>query len=267
MSWYYSDSSNDSSMWNNEPTYTELTELKPEAQPWSIIESRFDDLSKTTDGVMLSKIYTIEVETSKKPPIVVEESEYMVSFTLEGKETVEPEVASQTDYQTIEPIDEVIMCENVEPKKLIKERNSLQTSSPFSVFSPFKSKPLKSVYTKDDLENISDVECIECNKVFSKPCYLKQHIKAIHSGYNFKCDICGKAFSTMAELKGHVGRHSGNKKYKCEYCPKQYNFKNDLDRHRLRHTVKNRKHVCNICSKGFARRDHMINHRETHRIV
>lgn len=106
--------------------------------------------------------------------------------------------------------------------------------------------------------------CAECDKKFSKPCYLKQHNNAHHSGPRaHKCSKCGKRFPTLKSLNKHMLNHT-DKPFACEYCENTYRHKHDLERHASVHFVDGNKFVCDVCGKGFQRKDHLVNHQNTH---
>jgi len=110
-----------------------------------------------------------------------------------------------------------------------------------------------------------EFRCNECNKVFNRICYLKQHNKSFHNGEKpFKCTQCGKRFPVEVLYQEHMAKHSGDKPYKCEVCPKQFNHKTDLRRHMCLHTGE-KPFTCDVCGKGFIREDRMVKHADTHK--
>lgn len=121
-----------------------------------------------------------------------------------------------------------------------------------------------SKYQGQAYNNYYKVTCKFCGRIFSRHCYLAQHINTHHSGVKpFRCVKCGKRFVSENVLDEHQKRHDGMKPFKCTYCPKSFNYKNDLKRHILSHTGQNL-HSCNICGKSFARRDHLNMHFSSH---
>lgn len=112
----------------------------------------------------------------------------------------------------------------------------------------------------------SKIVCIECDKEFSKICYLTQHNKTFHNGEQpFRCQKCGKRFPNEELYDTHLERHvSQDKPFKCDLCPKQFHHKTDLRRHKEAIHTGLKAHVCDLCNKSFCRKDHLRKHIETH---
>ncbi|XP_077292893.1 uncharacterized protein LOC143915948 [Arctopsyche grandis] len=107
-------------------------------------------------------------------------------------------------------------------------------------------------------------KCFECDKYFTKSCYLTQHNKSFHNGVKpYKCRRCGKRFKSNAAYEKHYVKHAGDKPFKCNLCPKQFNYKTDLRRHMCLHSG-DKPFSCYTCKKGFIRKDHMMKHCEIH---
>ena len=55
---------------------------------------------------------------------------------------------------------------------------------------------LKLKFLIQDADENGEYRCVECDKLFSRLCYLKQHNKTFHNGEKpYKCNQCGKRFS------------------------------------------------------------------------
>lgn len=107
-------------------------------------------------------------------------------------------------------------------KKLsLKKKTSIKAEKKET--NKLNSKRLEFIDSEDGSQSAEKlVTCEECDKTFSKNCYLTQHIKSFHSGEKpFKCDQCGKRFTVEKLLSDHMQKHAGEKPYKCDVCPKQ----------------------------------------------
>ena len=95
--------------------------------------------------------------------------------------------------------------------------------------------------------------CLLCGKSFSTICYLRTHMKKMHTmRKNFKCETCGKSVSSKSNLKKHINDvHEKMNKQKCCLCEKLFFRKPNLQRHmNLIHDYENQKHYkCNSCDK------------------
>jgi hypothetical protein len=74
-----------------------------------------------------------------------------------------------------------------------------------------------------------------------------------------QCGRCEKAFSSPGKLFQHMYSHTGERPFACNECSKAFSSKFKLMRHLLIHTTE-RKHQCQFCERSFHRKDHLKNH-------
>ena len=106
--------------------------------------------------------------------------------------------------------------------------------------------------------------CSICNREFSTSKSLKWHILSVHEGKAgpHSCSICGKNCSSPSELKWHIsGVHEKNKPFECSFCNIKFALRTTLTQHvQNRHTEKT-PHPCPNCGKVYANerilRDHI----------
>lgn len=80
------------------------------------------------------------------------------------------------------------------------------------------------------------------------------------------CTTCDKRFSSPGKLSQHVLSHTGELPFSCNLCDKRFNSKFKLVRHSLIHSEA-RAFACNVCGKTFNRKDHLTNHVRVHNPV
>ncbi|XP_035451916.1 zinc finger protein PLAGL1 [Spodoptera frugiperda] len=80
------------------------------------------------------------------------------------------------------------------------------------------------------------------------------------------CSTCDKRFSSPGKLSQHVLSHTGELPFSCDLCDKRFNSKFKLVRHNLIHSEA-RAFACNVCGKTFNRKDHLTNHVRVHNPV
>ncbi|XP_072948411.1 uncharacterized protein [Epargyreus clarus] len=80
------------------------------------------------------------------------------------------------------------------------------------------------------------------------------------------CATCEKRFSSPGKLSQHVLSHTGELPFSCDLCDKRFNSKFKLVRHSLIHS-ESRAFACTTCGKTFNRKDHLTNHVRVHNPV
>ena len=106
--------------------------------------------------------------------------------------------------------------------------------------------------------------CSICNKVFSTPINLRNHIKTIHDkNFPFKCTYpnCNKQYSIATRLKVHMRTHLGEKPYQCDICFKSFVEKGNLKTHKKFHSSL-RPFKCPQCDKSYKTNGHLKDHIE-----
>ncbi|XP_045761980.1 zinc finger protein PLAGL1-like [Maniola jurtina] len=85
-------------------------------------------------------------------------------------------------------------------------------------------------------------------------------------GKRHVCATCDKRFSSPGKLSQHVLSHTGELPFLCDLCDKGFNSKFKLVRHSLIHSEA-RAFACTVCGKTFNRKDHLTNHIRVHNPV
>lgn len=98
-------------------------------------------------------------------------------------------------------------------------------------------------------EQIKDMVCEYCSKLFPDIKSLDRHIRKIHFTTElFECDSCDGKFRYFARFKDHLNGHTGDRVYQCDQCNHQYAFRMGFLVHKiLDHMKMNGVYVCPKC--------------------
>lgn len=90
----------------------------------------------------------------------------------------------------------------------------------------------------------------ECEKKYSRPCLLRQHVLTHKDERPFQCpvNLCNKRFFRSSHLKVHIWTHSSTKPISCPICLKGFVTNQQLARHEKTHEMKDI-----ICQNGDTR--------------
>ncbi|KAL0858407.1 hypothetical protein ABMA27_012287 [Loxostege sticticalis] len=108
------------------------------------------------------------------------------------------------------------------------------------------------------------IPCPDCNKVFSKNIYMKDHHNLIHlKNFKYRCEECNKNFVRNADLVKHRRRiHEGvlpPRNKICYVCGRGFTTNEILTHHVRTHTGE-RPHRCAACPAAFAQRAALTAH-------
>ncbi|CAK1543434.1 unnamed protein product [Leptosia nina] len=76
------------------------------------------------------------------------------------------------------------------------------------------------------------------------------------------CTICNKKFTSPGKLSQHILSHTGELPFSCDLCDKRFNSKFKLVRHSAIHNDA-KAFACTVCKRTFGRKDHLTNHVST----
>ncbi|OXA47383.1 PR domain zinc finger protein 5 [Folsomia candida] len=105
-------------------------------------------------------------------------------------------------------------------------------------------------------------QCHLCLQTFLTKYGVQRHIRVIHEKQrNHRCTFCEKSFSSPSHLKNHVdAKHDPDKKiYTCTECEYKSHAKGKLAQHVKRHDVSNWRE-CYFCKKQFASFPELVRH-------
>ena len=86
-----------------------------------------------------------------------------------------------------------------------------------------------------------------------------------HVNRPFVCTICNRKFSFPHLLKDHVAIHYNERAFKCKICNKGFKTKNDLRKHGYTHKCQSMKDkwICKICKHTLSTRTGIRKHCQT----
>ncbi|KAK9469744.1 hypothetical protein V1512DRAFT_288908 [Lipomyces arxii] len=103
-----------------------------------------------------------------------------------------------------------------------------------------------------------------CEKAFTRPCRLEEHLRS-HTGERpFVCSLegCNKSFLRDSHLKAHESSHKEDKRYKCPECGHGFNTNQHLKRHMPTHELK-LPYACTDfapCTEAFRKQSQLRKH-------
>ena len=107
------------------------------------------------------------------------------------------------------------------------------------------------------------IHCTQCQRSFSRPCRLRDHMM-IHMGEKpYCCFQCPKTFCTPDGMKMHVRTHTGEKPYSCSYCSKSFSSSGNRKLHLRTHTGE-KPFSCSLCHKSFSQAGTLKGHLKMH---
>jgi hypothetical protein len=106
------------------------------------------------------------------------------------------------------------------------------------------------------------VECKICHAKF-RLSYIRNHLKDIHTDFQFQCEKCPKMFKTQSALKLHANIH--NEKFQCSICNIKVKSLKYLKQHQKDLHENPLSYECKICFKKFNQNAGLRIHAKCHK--
>ena len=109
-----------------------------------------------------------------------------------------------------------------------------------------------------------EFSCPTCSESFKNDTSLRDHEIRIHGnrGKIVKCPYsgCNKDFTNPAILRNHVRTHTDERPFSCPFCECKFKAKFHMENHRKRHTKTENQFLCLHCAQTFNNPDALIEH-------
>lgn len=99
-----------------------------------------------------------------------------------------------------------------------------------------------------------------CDRKFTRPDYLKDHINTHNNLKPYTCNTCEKKFASRVNHRNHVKRCMPQKAVKCDECGKSFKTIQYLKQHASLHNGK--LHPCDKCGKLYRWKTRMYVHKK-----
>lgn len=105
--------------------------------------------------------------------------------------------------------------------------------------------------------------CDKCEKTFSTPTCLSNHIASVHDEIKYSCTDCPMTFKSYYQLYRHKNlAHLTHERYKCKHCGKQFGTMSCVKKHEGSH--EDPQFQCKFCAKLFKTKSHLVAHERFH---
>ena len=104
--------------------------------------------------------------------------------------------------------------------------------------------------------------CNQCEKQYTRPDHLTEHIQYEHEGIKYACKLCDYQAKQQGNLTAHIKSAHEDVRYDCDHCDKQFKRQDGLNHH-IKSAHEGVKYVCDQCGHKATRQSDLKNHIKT----